>query len=147
AALIGLGVLLWIAEVVAKHRRGMDSVRPRDGIVVGLWQALALVPGVSRSGSTITGALFLGFDRQTAARFSFLLSVPAVLLSGLYELYKERHDLFAAGAGPVVVATIASFVVGYLSIEFLLRLLKTRTTALFIVYRIALGALLLILLA
>jgi undecaprenyl-diphosphatase len=147
SALIGLALLLGIAEIAAKHRRKMDSVTPVDGIIVGLWQALALIPGVSRSGSTITGSLFLGFDRQSAARFSFLLSVPAILFSGLFELYKERELLLSAGVGAVVVATAASFVVGYLSIEFLLRLLRSRSTALFICYRIVLGVALLMMLA
>ncbi|MGI8924646.1 MAG: undecaprenyl-diphosphate phosphatase [Fimbriimonadales bacterium] len=146
-SLIGVGVLMAIAEVMAKHRRKLESVKPADGWAVGTWQALALVPGVSRSGSTITGALFLGFDRATAARFSFLLSVPAVLLAGIYELIKERKHLAEVGIAPVVLATLAAFVVGYLSIEFLLRFLRTRSTAVFIVYRVGLAALLLFLLA
>ncbi|MBA3725104.1 MAG: undecaprenyl-diphosphatase UppP [Armatimonadetes bacterium] len=146
-SLIGVGILMATAEVIAKHRRKLESVKPADGWAVGFWQALALVPGVSRSGSTITGALFLGFDRATAARFSFLLSVPAILLAGIYELIKERERLVDVGIAPVVIATFAAFAVGYLSIGFLLRFLRTRSTAVFIVYRFALAALLLFLLA
>jgi undecaprenyl-diphosphatase len=146
-ALIGLAILLWVAERVARHVRNLDSVKPADGIVVGVWQALALMPGVSRSGSTITGALFLGFDRPTAARFSFLLSVPAIVVSGLYELFQARADVFAGGVAPVVIATLASFFVGYASIEFLMRFLRSHSTLPFIIYRIALGTLLLVLIA
>lgn len=146
-ALIGIAVLMYAAEMVARHSRRLDSVKPVDGFFVGAWQALALLPGVSRSGSTITGALFLGFERATAARFSFVLSVPAILLSGLYELWSEREHLVGLGTAPLIVATAASFVFGYASIEFLLRMLRTHTTAPFIVYRIILGFLLLLLLS
>ncbi len=143
AALGGMALLLWVSELAAAHVRRLDSVRPLDGWIVGVFQALALVPGASRSGSTITGALFMGFDRPTAARFSFLLSVPAILISGLYELWDQRAELFAAGPGAVLVGATAAFFVGYASIEFLLRYLRTHSTAVFIVYRIALAALLL----
>lgn len=147
ASLIGLALLLGVAESVAKKTRSLDEVKPIDGIVIGLFQAMALVPGVSRSGSTITGGLFLGFDRETAARLSFILSVPSVLLAGLYSLYKHRHELMSAGTTEVIVATLAAFVVGYLSIGFLLRFLRTRSTMPFIVYRIVLGSVLLWLLS
>jgi undecaprenyl-diphosphatase len=146
-ALIGLGLLLGVAEKAAKHVRPLESVKIRDGLVVGLFQALALVPGVSRSGSTITGALFLGFDRETAARLSFLLSIPAILLAGVFELIAERHEIASLGIGPVIASTVAAFVSGYLSIEFLLRFIRTHSTAVFIVYRVLLGVALLIMLA
>lgn len=145
-ALIVLGVLLFLSEKAAQHVRKIQSVELADGWVVGLWQALAIIPGVSRSGSSITGALFLGFDRETAARFSFLLSFPAIFLSGVYELIKERSHLAQVGAAQVAAATIAAFVVGYITIGMLLRFLRSHTTVPFVVYRIALGVLLLVLL-
>ena len=119
-----------------------------DALVVGLAQTLALVPGASRSGVTLTGALFLGIDRASAARFSFLLSVPAVTGAGLYELWKERHDLLSGGQLPaMLVATVTSALVGYVAIAGMLRLLRSRSAVVFVVYRIALAALLLVLLS
>ena len=99
------------------------------------------VPGTSRSGATITAGLFFGFSREAAARLSFLCSLPSIFAAGVYELYKEREELFATqnDAANLIVATIVSGVVGYWSIGFLLRLLRTRTTLPFIVYRLALG--------
>ncbi len=137
--LIGFGLLMGLAERVAKQTRGMDSVTVRDGAVIGVWQCLALIPGSSRSGCTITGGLFLGLDRASAARFSFLLSIPAITLSGLYKLYKERGDLLSGGWGPTLVATVVAFVSGYAAIAFLMKFLQTRTTAVFVVYRVVLG--------
>ena len=144
--LIALGLLLLAAERMARHDRELDDLCARDGWVIGLAQAAALVPGVSRSGSTLTAGLFLGFERTAAARYSFLLSVPAVVLSGLFEL---RHVGEGGGAGavPTILATLAAFVVGYASIAFLLRYLTSHTTVLFVVYRVALGALVLALVA
>jgi undecaprenyl-diphosphatase len=139
AMLIALALVLWFAEWVARHARGLDSVGLLDGAIVGLWQALALVPGVSRSGSTITGALFQGFDRATAARFSFLLSMPAVLLAAVHEIYDQRAALLEVGVFHVFLSTFAAFVSGYIAIDFLLRYLRTHTTLVFIIYRIALG--------
>ncbi|MEO7454277.1 MAG: undecaprenyl-diphosphate phosphatase [Fimbriimonadales bacterium] len=147
AMLIALALLLWLSEKMANHVRKIDDVKISDGWVIGFCQALALIPGVSRSGSTITGALFLGFDRETAARVSFLLSVPAIFLAGLFELISEREQIAALGAGPVIVSTIAAFISGYVSIEFLLRFLRTRSTFVFVAYRIVLGVLLFALLA
>ena len=147
-ALIVLGLVLLAAERVGTRDRSMEEVGPRDGFVVGLAQALALVPGVSRSGATITAGLFLGLDRAAAARFSFLLSVPAVVLSGLFEM----RDFIGggdegAGAVALVVATVLAFVVGYVSIAFLLRFLASHSTIVFVVYRVALGVLVLALTA
>ncbi len=140
STLILLALVLGAAELVGKRKRGLETITAKNGLVVGLWQALALVPGSSRSGCTITGALFSGFDRPTAARFSFLLSIPAVVLSGLYELYKQRHDLLGPGMlVPTIVATLVSFATGYLAIKFLMAYLKKRTTLVFIVYRVVLG--------
>ena len=142
--LILLGLLLLYAERVARRERGLEDIGRRDGIVIGFAQALALVPGVSRSGATITAGLFLGFDRESAARYSFLLSVPAVVLSGLFEL-RKIGEAGAAGAGPTIVATLLAFVVGYASIAFLLRWLVRHSTAVFVAYRVALGVLVLVL--
>jgi len=139
-ALIVLGLVLLAAERVGKRERSMEEVTRRDGIVVGFAQALALVPGVSRSGATITAGLFLGLDRAAAARFSFLLSVPAVVLSGLFEM---RDFLDGgedqAGALALIVATALAFVVGYASIAFLLRFLASHSTIVFVGYRVVLG--------
>ncbi|MBA2567459.1 MAG: undecaprenyl-diphosphate phosphatase [Thermoleophilaceae bacterium] len=138
-ALIVLGLVLLLAERLGTRTRDFDKVGLRDAVVVGFAQALALIPGVSRSGSTITAGLFLGLRRETAARFSFLLSIPAVVLSGLLELGEfggsEGSDLIA-----LAVATAFAFVSGYAAIAFLLRFLVTHTTKVFVAYRVALGA-------
>jgi undecaprenyl-diphosphatase len=138
--LIVLGVILLVAELVGRKARGLESVTRSDAVWVGLAQALALVPGTSRSGATITAGLFLGMERAAAARFSFLLSIPAVVLSGLYgltELIAGDDDVdFAA----LAIATAVAFVSGYVSIAFLLRWLVAHTTMVFVVYRVALGA-------
>jgi undecaprenyl-diphosphatase len=149
AALIVLGLALLLAELVGRRDRGMCSIAMRDGIALGLAQALALVPGVSRSGATLTAGLFLGLERPVAARFSFLLSVPAVVLSGALELGsilggEEGRD---TGLLALAVATLLAFAVGYASIAFLLRFLATHSTTVFVVYRLALGVLVLALLA
>jgi undecaprenyl-diphosphatase len=147
-ALIALGLLLQAAELAAKHERPLESITTRDGIAIGLAQATALVPGVSRSGATITAGLFLGFDRQSAARFSFLLSVPAVVLSGMFELVSivtGEEGGHLNGAVELAVATLLAFVVGYLSIAFLLRYLAHHSTEVFVVYRVVLGTVVLVL--
>jgi undecaprenyl-diphosphatase len=144
-SLIVVAAVMWLAEAVSKRTRDLTTVGPTDGWIVGLWQSLALVPGVSRSGSTISGSLFLGMDRPTAARFSFLLSVPSVFASGIYELFKERHALMESGALPTLVATVVAFISGYAAIAFLITYLQKHSTAVFIGYRIALGAVLLLL--
>jgi undecaprenyl-diphosphatase len=145
--LIVLGLVLLAAERVARRDRALETLTRRDAVVVGFAQALALVPGVSRSGATITAGLLLGFDRVAAARFSFLLSVPAVVLSGLFELrgVLDGSAEGAVGAGPTAVATLLAFVTGYASIAFLLRYLTTHTTAVFVAYRVVLGAAVLVL--
>jgi undecaprenyl-diphosphatase len=150
AAMIGLALLLAAAEawVRARHRRGiaqkqLDQITWGDTVFTGLAQALALVPGSSRSGVTITAGLFAGMSRETAARFSFLLSLPSVFAAGAYQLYKARGELLATGQdiAALGVATVASLVVGYLSIAFLLSYLKTHTTYVFVAYRLLLGGL------
>ena len=140
-SLIGLAILLTIAELVGTQRRDMKQLRMFDAILVGAAQVLALIPGSSRSGSTITGGLFSGLKRETAARFSFLLSIPAVAASGLLELPKALQSI-NAGWAAIAVATAVSGISGYLSIAFLLRYLQRHTTYLFVGYRLALGLLL-----
>ncbi len=140
--LIVLGLVLLAAEQVARRDRSIEDITRRDGILIGLAQACALVPGVSRSGATITAGLFLGFDRASAARYSFLLSVPAVVISGLFEL-RKIGDEGGAGVAPTILATLGAFAVGYASIAFLLRWLARHSTAVFVAYRVALGVLVL----
>lgn len=145
-SLIGLAILLALAEWISTRRRAMHDMGLVDTQIVGWAQALALIPGVSRSGVTITAGLFIGLTRETAARFSFLLSIPAVLASGLFEL----RDLFEKGLGGeglinLAVATIVAGVAGYASIAFLIKWLQTRSTLIFILYRIVLGLLILVL--
>ena len=137
--MIVVGILLMIAEIVSKHQRDMNQLRVSDAIIVGSSQCLALIPGSSRSGSTIMGGLFAGLNRETAARFSFLLSIPAVAASGLLELKEAVTKLPHGSYGSLAVATIVSGIVGYASIWFLLRYLRTHSTSLFIVYRVIVG--------
>jgi undecaprenyl-diphosphatase len=144
--LIALGLVLALAEKLGRRERDISDLRGRDALVLGLAQAAALVPGVSRSGATISGGLFLGFDRESAARYSFLLSVPAVVASGLFEL-RDIGGEGSVGAGPTILATLAAFVVGYASIAWLLRWLTSHSTGVFVVYRVGLGALVLVLTA
>jgi undecaprenyl-diphosphatase len=144
--LIVLGfVLLW-AERVGARRKTMADLNARDGVAYGMAQSLALVPGVSRSGATITAGLFLGYTRADAARFSFLLSIPAIVGSGLFELRKIGDDTMPS-AGVTLLATVVAFVVGYAAIAWLLRYLGTHSMMVFVVYRVALGALVLLLVA
>src|SRR4051812_14331107 len=145
-AMIVLGVVLEISERVGRKEREVETLTMRDGVLIGCAQACALVPGVSRSGSTISAGLFLGLTREAAARYSFLLSVPAVVLSGLFEL-RKIGDGGGAGVGATIVATVLAVIVGYLSIARLLRYLVRHPVTLFVVYRVALGALVLILVA
>ncbi len=144
---IVLALVLWLAEKVGSRKKEMVNITWLDSLIVGFAQSLALIPGSSRSGTTITAGLFLGITRADAARFSFLLSVPAVFASGMLELYEMRHFMHDLGVVNVVVATLVSGIVGYASIAFLLRYLKTHTTYVFIFYRIALGLLLLVMAA
>ena len=140
SALILLGLVLLAAERVGTRERQEGDITLRDGIAMGFAQALALVPGVSRSGATITAGLFLGLDRAAAARFSFLLSVPAVVLSGLFEMRDFAGDGGDdTGIAGLVVATMLAFVVGYASIAFLLRYLASHSTYVFVAYRVVLG--------
>ena len=148
-ALIVLGLVLLLAEKVGTRERSIEQIRTKDGFAIGFAQALALIPGVSRSGATITAGLFMGLDRPAAARFSFLLSVPAVVLSGLLELgtILSEDDEDGTGLLALVVATLMAFVSGYAAIAWLLRFLSTHSTVIFVVYRVALGAVVLALTA
>jgi len=141
-------VVVW-RERTWRKQKDMGELGWWDAIGVGLAQAVALIPGASRSGVTITGGLFLGVRRDAAARFSFLLSMPAIFGAGLYELYKERHELLASQAHllNLITATVVSGIIGYATIAFLLSYLKKHSTYLFIIYRLMLGGALLFLLS
>jgi undecaprenyl-diphosphatase len=147
ASLILLALILAVAERISAFRRDVSSITFGDCIIVGFAQALALIPGSSRSGTTITAGLFLGFTREAAARFSFLLSIPAVVASGLFELYEVRHSINGVVAFDLSVATIVSAVTGFAAIAFLLKYLRSHTTYAFIWYRILLGGIILLLLS
>jgi len=138
--MIVVAVLLALAELVGKKERSMEQLGLGDALAVGCAQVLALIPGSSRSGSTIMGGLFAGLTRETAARFSFLLSIPAIAASGLLELKEAVHKLPEGSYVPLIVATVMSGIVGYASIWFLLRFLRTHSTGVFIVYRLIVGA-------
>jgi undecaprenyl-diphosphatase len=145
AALIGLAVVLFAAERVGTRSRDEEEINTTDAVVVGAAQALSLIPGASRSGTTITAGLFRGLTREAAARFSFLLSIPAVVLSGLYELRDVGKG--GPGVGLTGVALIFAFLVGLASIHWLMKWLANHSTFIFIYYRIALGVLLIVLLS
>jgi undecaprenyl-diphosphatase len=145
--MIVVAVLLTVAEFVGKRERSMEQLGISDALAVGFAQVLALIPGSSRSGSTIMGGLFAGLTRETAARFSFLLSIPAIAASGVLELKEAIHKLPTGTHLPLIVATIVSGVIGYASIWFLLRFLRTHSTGVFIIYRLLVGAAILFALA
>lgn len=145
-SLIALAIILAFAEKTARFKKDMKDITIFDSVMIGIAQAFALIPGSSRSGTTITGGLFVGLKRDVAARFSFLLSVPAVLASGLLELYQSLKFIDSTLIVNMIVATFFALVSGYISIDFLLKFLKKNTTFAFIVYRILLGVIILILL-
>lgn len=144
--LIGIALLLALAEKVGSQRKDIKHLGVLDALAVGFTQVLALMPGASRSGSTIMGGLFAGQKRETAARFSFLMSIPAITASGLLELREALHILPPDSFVPLLVGTIVSAVVGYLAIWFLIAFLRKNTTFIFILYRLILGTLILVLL-
>jgi undecaprenyl-diphosphatase len=146
---IVVAILMWLAERFARRAqlKEFDQLTVTDGIVIGIGQCLALIPGSSRSGSTIMTALFRKVDRATAARYSFLLSIPAVGGAGFLELFKERHHLGELGWTSILVSIAVAFVSGYASIWFLINYLKRHTTHIFIYYRFALGVVMIALLA
>jgi undecaprenyl-diphosphatase len=148
AMVIIVAVFLLISEAYAKRAKlkEFDQLTVQDGLAIGIGQCLALIPGSSRSGSTIMAALFRRVDRPTAARYSFLLSIPAVGGAGMLELIKERHHLAQLGWTSILISIAVAFVSGYGSIWFLINYLKRHTTYVFIYYRFALGAVMIVLL-
>lgn len=144
--LIGFGIILGIADRVGRKVKTLDDLTLRDGVLYGMAQSLALIPGVSRSGATISGGLFLGYDRAAATRYAFLLAIPAVMASGLFEATKIA-DQDVVSWGPTIVATVIAFAVGYAVIAWLIRYITTNSYLPFVIYRIGLGVLMLVLLS
>lgn len=139
-ASIVMSLLLGIAEKTGKHKREYEKLEVKDGIIMGLAQAMAIIPGVSRSGSTLTAGLFLGLERAAAARFSFLLGIPAITLAGLVELKSALGEGLGEGAVvALIVGTISAFIFSYISIAWLLKFLQTQNTWIFVWYRLAFG--------
>ena len=138
--LIVMGVVLGIADRVGRNERGMDQMTWKHAVLLGLAQAAALVPGVSRSGATISMGRFLNYEREAATRFAFLLAIPAVVGAGLFELKEIPGGDNAYGPVPTLVATVVSFIVGYAAIAWLLRYVSTRSYLPFVIYRVLLGA-------
>ncbi|MGP4115133.1 undecaprenyl-diphosphate phosphatase [Streptomyces sp. 4N509B] len=155
--LIVLGLLLGVADRIAsrvpaggrhravRERKTIEQLTVRDGVLYGLCQAMALVPGVSRSGATITGGLFLGYRRDAAARYSFLLAVPAVMASGLFNLTEIGEDGSHVSWGPTILASVVSFVVAYAIIAWFMKWISTRSFMPFVWYRVAIGVVILVL--
>ena len=137
--LIVLGVVLGVADKVSRNDKTIARITLRDAVLMGAAQAMALVPGVSRSGATISMGRLLGYEREAATRYAFLLAIPAVVGAGLFELKEIPHGDNSYGWGPTIVATVVSFVVGYAAIAWLLRYVSTRSYTPFVFYRIALG--------
>jgi undecaprenyl-diphosphatase len=156
AMLIGMGIVLGVADRlaardesggrhrVAKQRKELGDLTVKDGLIYGVCQAMALIPGVSRSGATISGGLFMGYRREAAARYSFLLAIPAVLASGLFEL-KDAAEGGHVSWGPTAFATVIAFVTGYAVIAWFMKFISTKSFMPFVWYRIALGVLIIVL--
>lgn len=143
-SLIVFSLLLWFAEILYKERKNLDNLGWKETLAMGIGQVFALIPGASRSGTTITSGLFMGLNREAAARFSFLLGIPAILGSGLLEFFKATEYLTSDMYVTIIVATAVAGISGYLSIAFLLNFLRKNSTKLFIFYRVALGAIVLL---
>jgi len=143
-SLIGLALLLYLAEKTANHKKDLSQIKVIDAIIIGLSQCVALIPGASRSGTTLTGALFVGINRSDAAKFSFLLSIPAILASGLMSFYESTSFITSADTVNLIVASVFAAVTGYMAISFLITYLKTKTTMVFIIYRVCLGIIVLV---
>ena len=144
--LIVLGIVLGVADKVGRNERSIKQMNLQHAVLLGFAQAAALVPGVSRSGATISMGRFLGYEREAATRFAFLLAIPAVIGAGLYELPEIPHGENAYGPWPTLFATVVSFVVGYAAIAWLLRYVSTHSYLPFVLYRIALGSFVLVML-
>jgi len=142
--LIVFGVVLGVADRVGSHRYPISHLGWRDAVLFGLGQAMALIPGVSRSGATISMGLFLGYERAAATRYAFLLAIPAVVGAGLFQLPEIPGGENVYGVGPTLAATVAAFVVGYATIAWLLRWVTTRSYLPFVIYRVGLGSAVLI---
>ena len=144
SSLIGLAIILALAEKVAKFKKDLKDITVIDSLIVGTAQAISLIPGSSRAGTTITAGLFVGLKRETAARFSFLLSIPAIFASGILQLFEALKFVDQTMVFNLIVSTVVSAVSGYLAIDFLLKYLKKNSTFVFIYYRIGLGVLIII---
>ncbi|MEV5236516.1 undecaprenyl-diphosphate phosphatase [Streptomyces pseudogriseolus] len=156
AMLIGMGVVLGVADRlaaraesggrhrVAAPRKELGDLTVKDGLIYGVCQAMALIPGVSRSGATISGGLFMGYRREAAARYSFLLAIPAVLASGLFEL-EDAAEGGHVSWGPTLFATVIAFVTGYAVIAWFMKFISTKSFMPFVWYRIALGLVVIVL--
>ncbi len=147
AMLIVMGIVLGIADRIGSTDKTLKQLTLRDALLMGFAQALALIPGVSRSGATLSMGRFLGYDRETATRYAFLLAIPAVIGAGLFELKEIPHGDNLYGWGPTIAATVVSFVVGYAAIAWLLKFVTTHSYTPFVLYRIGLGSLVLVLVA
>ncbi|WP_256796426.1 undecaprenyl-diphosphate phosphatase [Terrabacter sp. Ter38] len=150
--LLGWSVVMWLAEsrhaVIERRQlqRGEGSLTVRDGLVIGLVQCFALVPGVSRSGATISAGLFRSLDRVTATRMSFFMAIPALTAAGLFEAVHEKSHLQLLGVAQMALGIVVSFIVAYATIAWLLRFVSTNTITPFVWYRVALGSVLVVLL-
>ena len=146
--IIFVAILMQLSEkyAIARGFRELSDFNSKDALVIGLGQCIALVPGASRSGSTLMAAFFRRIPRERAARFSFIMSLPAITGAGVFEMISEREHLSTLGTAPIVVAVVVAFVSGWASIWFLLRYLRTHTTHIFIYYRYVLGAVMVVLL-
>jgi undecaprenyl-diphosphatase len=145
--LVVLGVILGIADRVSRNDKAIRQIDLRDAVLMGVAQAMALIPGVSRSGATISMGRFLGYEREAATRYAFLLAIPAVVGAGLFELKEIPHGDNAYGWAPTIVATAVAFVVGYAAIAWLLRYVSTKSYTPFVIYRVVLGGATLVLLS
>ena len=137
--LIVFGLILAVADVYGRQQRDLSGLDAKRGIIFGFAQALALIPGVSRSGGTITAGLFMGFTREAAARYSFLLAIPAVFGSGLYQLVKSLDEPGPYSLGETALATAIAFVVGYVIVGWFLKYVSNNGYRLFVWYRVLLG--------
>ena len=146
AMLGGFGVVIGVADRLARNTRPLESLTWRHGVLFGLAQSLALIPGVSRSGATIAAGLAMGYQRVAAAKYSFLLAIPAVVGSGLFKLTDVANDPVEPAWGPIALATVVSFVIGYAVIAWLLRYVSTHSFEPFVVYRITLAVVVAVLL-
>jgi undecaprenyl-diphosphatase len=144
-SLIVFGLFLFIADRFSKLKKDMNGASMKDILLIGFAQCLALIPGASRSGVTITAGLLLDFNREAAARFSFLLSIPAVFASGMYEFYKSLSYISGNDLLVYIIAIIAAFISGYASIAIFLNFLKKHSLTLFVVYRLILGLIIIVL--